>query len=83
MAASVANLIELILEIMGSSTPAARLLRHLPFSKSNPQYLRFRRAGSSSSGFWEAACKARSLETSSVASLAALTARVLGMTLRA
>lgn len=83
MAASVANLRELILEIMGSSTPAVRLLRHFPFNRSSPQYFRFRRAGSVSSGFCEAAWRVRNLEISSVASLAALTARVLGMTLSA
>lgn len=79
MAASVANFSELILEIMGSSTPAVRLLRHLPFTRSSPQYLRLKRSGLSSPGLWAAECRVLNLEMSSVASLAALTARVLGM----
>ena len=83
MAASVANLSELILEIIGYSTPAVRLLRHLPFSKSKPQYLRLRRSGLSSPGRWAAECKVLNLEMSSVASLAALTASVLGTMLSA
>jgi hypothetical protein len=83
MAASVANFSELIFEIIGSSTPALRLFRHFPFSKSRPQNLNSNRLGSVSPGTCDAECKVRSLEISSVASLAALTARVLGMTLSA
>lgn len=46
MAASVANLIELIFEIMGSSTPAFKLFLGLPFIKSRPQYLNYAFFGS-------------------------------------
>ena len=38
IAASVANLIELIFEIFGSKTPAFKLLRGFPAIKSRPQY---------------------------------------------
>ncbi len=39
IAASVANLIELILDNIGSNTPALKLFLGLPALRSNPQYL--------------------------------------------
>ena len=39
IAASVANLIDFILEIMGYKIPAFKLFFGFPFIKSNPQYL--------------------------------------------
>jgi len=83
IAASVANLSEFIFEIIGSSTPAFKLLRGQPFVKSNPQYLSYNLFGSVSPSFWEAAWRVLSFEISSVASLAALTANVLGITFKA
>ena len=64
IAASVANLIELILEIMGSKTPALRLFLGLPFSKSNPQYFKFNFFSSSYASFWEAVWRVLSFEMS-------------------
>ena len=83
MAASVANLRELIFEIIGSSTPAFKLLRGTPFVRSNPQFFNYSLFSSVSPSFWAAACRDLSLDTSSVESLAALTARVLGITFKA
>lgn len=83
IAASVANLIEFIFDNIGSNTPALKLFLGFPFIKSNPQYLRLIFFSSVSPYFWEAVCKVLNLEISSVASLAALTDKVLGMMLRA
>eukprot|EP00178_Gracilaria_changii_P025187 TRINITY_DN7724_c0_g1_i4.p1 TRINITY_DN7724_c0_g1~~TRINITY_DN7724_c0_g1_i4.p1 ORF type:complete len:105 (+),score=3.30 TRINITY_DN7724_c0_g1_i4:43-357(+) len=83
MAASVANLIELILETIGSNTPALRLFLGAPLVRSRPQYFKSNFFWSVYPSFWEAACKALSFETNSVASLAAFTANVLGMTFKA
>mmetsp|Transcript_11391 Transcript_11391/g.38034 ORF Transcript_11391/g.38034 Transcript_11391/m.38034 type:complete len:341 (-) Transcript_11391:665-1687(-) len=75
MAASVAKRSDLILEIAGSRTPRARLSRVTPLTRSRPVCF--------SSGWpacCEAWCAARSVETSSMASCAALTDSVRGMT---
>ena len=64
MAASVANLREFILDIIGSNTPAFKLFLGAPFVKSRPQYLSSNLFGSVSPSFWEAAWRALSLETS-------------------
>mmetsp|Transcript_12063 Transcript_12063/g.36342 ORF Transcript_12063/g.36342 Transcript_12063/m.36342 type:complete len:420 (+) Transcript_12063:126-1385(+) len=77
MAASVAKRRDLILEMAGSRTPALRLSRTAPASRSRPVCLR------ESAPLRAAAWLARSLATRSMASLAALTARVRGMTRRA
>lgn len=83
MAASVANLIELIFEIMGSKTPAFRLFLGLPLIRSKPQNLSSIFFWSSSPSLCEAVWSVLSLEISSVASLAALVAKVLGITFKA
>ena len=83
MAASVANRSELIFDTMGSSTPAFRLFLGLPFWRSSPQYLSSSFFWSASPSLCEAECRVRSFEISSVASLAALTAKVLGSTFNA
>lgn len=79
MAASVANLIELIFETIGSITPAFRLFLGFPLIRSNPQYFKSSFLGSCSPSFWEAVWRVLSLEINSVASLAALVARVFGI----
>lgn len=76
MAASVANLIDFTFDMPGSSTPAARLSRHLPSCRSRPIHFNSLRSGC----VCEALCIARSFATRSVASSAALTASVFGMT---
>lgn len=83
IAASVAKRIEFIFDIIGYNTPAFKLLRGAPLVRSRPQNLSYNRLGSASPSFWEAEWRALSLETSSVASLAALTARVLGRMFKA
>ena len=83
IAASVANLMELIFEIIGSRTPAFKLFRGHPFVKSKPQYFSSSLFGSVSPSFCEAAWRVLNLEISSVASLAAFTAKVLGITFNA
>lgn len=85
MAASVANLIELILEIMGYRIPSFKLFLGFPFSKSNPQCFHVAASGflAITSGLFDAMWIALSLETSSVASWAAFTAKVLGMMFKA
>ena len=83
MAASVANLIELILEIIGSKTPALKLFLGFPASKSKPQYLREIFFSSVYPYFWDAVWRVLSFEINSVASLAALTAKVLGIMFKA
>ena len=55
MAASVANRSELIFDIIGSNTPAFKLLRGVPLVKSNPQNLSYSLLGSLYPSFWEAA----------------------------
>lgn len=66
IAASVANLIHLILLTIGSKTPAFLLFSTFPLIKSNPHHLKL--TFYSSSEFYEAWCKALNLETNSVAS---------------
>ena len=83
IAASVANLIELILEIIGSNTPALKLFLGLPAKRSNPQYLSDTFFSSVYPSFCEAVWSVLSLEISSVASLAALTAKVFGIMFKA
>lgn len=83
IAASVANLIELIFDNIGSKTPALKLFLGLPLIRSSPQYFKLVFFSSVSPSFWEAVCKVLSLEISSVASLAALTAKVLGIMFKA
>lgn len=83
MAASVANLIDLILLTMGYRMPAFRLFLGFPFIKSRPQYFNSSFFSSVSPGYCDAAWRTLSLETSSVASLAAFVAKVLGMTFKA
>jgi len=51
MAASVANLIEFIFEIIGSKTPAFKSFLGFPFSKSRPQYFKSAFFGSSYPSF--------------------------------
>ena len=41
IAASVANLIDFILLISGSKTPASKLFLTVPLSKSRPEYFKF------------------------------------------
>lgn len=79
IAASVANLIEFILEIIGYKTPAFKLFLGFPAIRSKPQYLRSIFFGSVYPSFCEAAWRVLNLEMSYVASLAALVAKVLGM----
>jgi hypothetical protein len=81
MAASVANLRLLILEIVGSRTPALRLFLTFPLTRSRPEY--FKSFLLSSSLFCDALWKTLSFAIRSVASLAALMASVLGMIWRA
>ena len=81
MAASVANLRLLILEIAGSSTPAFRLFLTFPLIRSSPEYLSS--CLYSSSALRAALWKTLSFAMRSVASLAALIARVFGMIWRA
>lgn len=83
MAASVANFNELILEIIGSSTPAFKLFLGFPLIKSNPTYFNSNFLGSVYPSFCEAVWRVLNLDTNSVASLAALTANVLGIMLSA
>lgn len=83
IAASVANRIELILEIMGSSTPAFKLFLGFPFNRSNPQYFKSDFLGSLLPSFWDAVWRALSFEISYVASLAAFVANVFGITFKA
>jgi hypothetical protein len=83
MAASVANLMEFIFEIIGYSTPALRLFLGLPFNKSSPQNFSSTFLPSVSPYFCEAVCKVLSFEMSSVASFAALVAKVFGITFNA
>jgi hypothetical protein len=83
IAASVANLREFIFEIMGSRTPAFKLFLGLPLIKSKPQYLSYIFLGSVSPYFWEAVWRVLNFEISSVASFAALTDNVLGITFNA
>merc|ERR1719273_906351 len=78
MAASVANLSDLTLDIDGSSTPAFRLLRILPFVRSSPEYLNCF-CSSVASYLMAALWKTRSLATRSVASFAAFKANVFGI----
>eukprot|EP00732_Lithocolla_globosa_P003289 Lithocolla_globosa_v1_NODE_2567_length_1950_cov_17.572559.p2 type:complete len:309 gc:universal NODE_2567_length_1950_cov_17.572559:294-1220(+) len=79
MAASVAARRLLILLMAGSSTPARRLSRSVPPWSSSPVHLSWLFLASVCAALWYA----RSLATSSVESLAALLASVLGMTRRA
>ena len=83
IAASVANLIELIFETIGSRTPAFKLFLGHPFVKSKPQYFNSNLFGSVYPSFWEAAWSVLNLEINSVASLAAFTAKVFGITFKA
>ena len=78
MAASVANLKLLIFDIAGSTTPAARLSRIVPFTKSSP--MNFNPSSAAFSLCYPLACTDRSLATNSDASFAAFTANVLGIT---
>ena len=71
MAASVANLIELILDNIGSNTPALKLFLGFPARRSNPQYLRDSFFSSVYPYFCEAVWSVLSFEINSVASLAA------------
>lgn len=81
IAASVANFRLLILDIAGSSTPAVKLFLTLPFIKSNPEY--FKSFLVSSSVFYAALWNTLNFAIKSVASFAALRARVFGITRRA
>ena len=81
MAASVANFKLLILDMAGSSTPAVKLFLIFPFSKSNPEC--FNSFFFSSSAFYAALWNTLNLAIKSVASLAALIARVFGITCKA
>ena len=81
IAASVANFKLLILDSAGSRTPALRLFLTFPFTKSSPEY--FKSFFVSSSLFYDALWKTLSLAIRSVASLAALIARIFGITKRA
>lgn len=81
MAASVANLIDFILLMSGSNTPASKLFLTVPLSKSRPEYLRFLYFSSVFS--WAVECRTINFANSSVASSAALRASCLGMIYRA
>lgn len=83
IAASVANLIELIFDNIGSKTPALKLFLGFPLSKSKPQYLRLIFFSSVSPSFWDAVWRVLNFEISYVASLAAFTDKVFGIILRA
>lgn len=83
IAAYVANLMELILEIMGSKTPAFKLFLGFPFIRSKPQNLNSAFLGSTSPSFWKAVCRVLSLDINYVASFAAFDANVFGITFKA
>lgn len=81
MAASVANLIALTLQTIGSKTPASKLFLTTPLFKSNPVYLRFLYFSSGFSN--EVVWRTRSLANKSVASKAAFKANYFGMICKA
>src|SRR5947199_9343100 len=69
--------------ILGSRTPALIWSTTFPFDKSNPKFLKFLYLASVSAADWLRECLERKLATRSEESLAALTARVFGITRRA
>lgn len=79
MAASVANLRLLTLDIPGSMTPWAKLFLILPLVKSSPEYFKLSFFSSLPLTFYEALWNTLNLAKSSVASLAAFKARTFGM----
>ena len=84
IAASVANLIDFILETIGSRTPLVKLFFGLPWIKSRPQYLRSVLVLSPwFFSSWDALWRTLNFEISSVASLAALVANIFGMIVNA
>jgi len=83
IAAYVANLIELIFDIIGYKTPAFKLFLGFPFTRSNPQYFNSDFLGSTYPSFWEAVWRVLNFEINSVASFAAFEANVFGITFKA
>ena len=79
IAASVANRRDLIFDIAGSTTPAAKLSLISPSMRSSPYVFKT----ASSALRWLLACIDRNFETNSALSFAALTANVLGITNKA
>ena len=73
----ITNLNYLIFPSRGSKTPAFKLFLHLPFFRSKPVHFKSFFLGSSE--VWLALWKTFSLAMRSVASWAALVARVFGM----
>lgn len=83
IAASVANLRDLTFDILGSKTPAFKLLRTFPFARSRPEKPRSLFSLSLGSACYAALWNTLNLAIKSVASFAAFIAKVLGITRRA